>query len=239
MGLPAFLVATQSRKWGQDIELTVSSCNNALAPHGTAAFAIEFDGEERLVIVQEVERHAVRRLETTTVIGVIRQAVAEEHELQAHAVMLLTPGKIPKTSSGKIQRQLCKKKYLDGALDPLAFWEVGTDANSSNIDSLMSVQSILITTAEDVESWIISRIALRLNVADRDIDLDKPLSYYGLGSLHMVALIGEINRRFSMSLPPTSVFDHPTIAKLIDHVAEEIAAGRCEPASPFPNINFS
>ncbi len=46
----------------------------------------------------------------------IRRAVAKEHDLQIHSLLLMKPGTIPKTSSGKIQRFTCKAKFLDGVL---------------------------------------------------------------------------------------------------------------------------
>lgn len=50
----------------------------------------------------------------------IRRAVAKEHDLQIHTLLLLKPGTIPKTSSGKIQRFTCKAKFLDGVLESVA-----------------------------------------------------------------------------------------------------------------------
>jgi acyl-CoA synthetase (AMP-forming)/AMP-acid ligase II len=46
----------------------------------------------------------------------MRQAVAEEHGLQAYAILLLRAGSIPKTSSGKVQRHACRAAYLDQSL---------------------------------------------------------------------------------------------------------------------------
>nr|WP_299407124.1 fatty acyl-AMP ligase [Acaryochloris sp. IP29b_bin.148] len=50
----------------------------------------------------------------------IRRAVAKDHDLQIHTLLLLKPGTIPKTSSGKIQRFTCKAKFLDGVLESVA-----------------------------------------------------------------------------------------------------------------------
>src|SRR6185295_11601556 len=46
----------------------------------------------------------------------VRQAVAAEHEVQVHEVVLIRQGGLPKTSSGKVQRRLCRQLYLDGGL---------------------------------------------------------------------------------------------------------------------------
>jgi acyl-CoA synthetase (AMP-forming)/AMP-acid ligase II len=100
----------------QDIEQTVERSNEALKPRCNAAFAVEVDGQERLVIVQEVERDH-RRLDADSVVGDIRQAVAENHDLQVHQVLLIRAGTIPRTSSGKIQRYKCKLGFLHQNLD--------------------------------------------------------------------------------------------------------------------------
>jgi len=106
----------------QDIELTVEECNEALRPSCGAAFGVQVEGEERLVVVQEVERSHLRKLDVDEVVGDIRQAVAAEHELQTYAIVLLKTTTIPKTSSGKIQRQRTRQLFLSGDLEVVADW---------------------------------------------------------------------------------------------------------------------
>lgn len=110
----------------QDIELTVEKSHTALTPNSGVAFAVDVNGEERLVVVQEVERTHRRQINVDEVVGAIRQAVSEEHELQVYAVVMLSPGSIPKTSSGKIQRHACKAGFLNGSLQEIARWSVTT-----------------------------------------------------------------------------------------------------------------
>jgi acyl-CoA synthetase (AMP-forming)/AMP-acid ligase II len=124
----------------QDIEATVEQSHAVLRPHCVAAFAVEIEGEERLVVVQEVEhrmyqklddnerskskgtRRPPRHLNVDTVIGNICQAVAEKHDVQVSAVLLLRAGSIPKTSSGKIRRHACRTGFLDHTLDVVGQW---------------------------------------------------------------------------------------------------------------------
>ncbi|MEM9923435.1 MAG: fatty acyl-AMP ligase [Cyanobacteria bacterium P01_D01_bin.50] len=103
----------------QDIELTVEQTHQSLRPSCGAAFVIDNKAQERLVIVQEVERSYLRRLDIDEVVRHIRRGVASEHELQVYDVALLKPGAIPKTSSGKIQRYRCRAKFINGTLDVL------------------------------------------------------------------------------------------------------------------------
>lgn len=103
----------------QDIELTAEQSHNDLRAGSCAAFSIDEAGAERLVVCIEVERHR-RDGSTSTardIATAIQRAIAEEHELQIHRVVLLKAGSIPKTSSGKIQRRLCKKAFLASSLD--------------------------------------------------------------------------------------------------------------------------
>ena len=104
----------------QDLELTAEQSHVTLRPDCCAAFSMNAEGDERLVIVQELERRYVRSADADEVTAAVRRAVAEHHELEVHAVVLVRTGSIPKTSSGKIQRRATRAAYLEGALPVVA-----------------------------------------------------------------------------------------------------------------------
>ncbi|MEH1782799.1 MAG: beta-ketoacyl synthase N-terminal-like domain-containing protein [Nostoc sp.] len=116
----------------QDIELTATNSHSALQSQGAAAFAIEVDGEEQLVVVCEVERTALRKLDASEVIGCLRQAVTRQHELEVYAVLLLKPASIPKTSSGKIQRYATRAGFLAGTLEVVGQWRKAGEQGELN-----------------------------------------------------------------------------------------------------------
>lgn len=101
----------------QDIEFTVENSHPGLKPASGAAFTVEVKGVDRLVIVQEVERAYIRKLDIKEVIGNISQSVAAQHGLQVYKTVLVKTGSIPKTSSGKIQRYACKNRFLNDTLN--------------------------------------------------------------------------------------------------------------------------
>ena len=103
----------------QDIELTVQNSHPALRPSCGAAFTVENKGEEKLVVVQEVERTWLRKVDIDEVKRAIRKAVVQEYDLQVYAIALIRTGSLPKTSSGKIQRRSCRAKFLKGSLEIL------------------------------------------------------------------------------------------------------------------------
>jgi 8-amino-7-oxononanoate synthase/acyl carrier protein len=108
----------------QDIELTVAESHPRLRPDCAAAFTVEAEGRQQLVIVQELERRKHTGLDG--IYHAIRRAVSAEHELAVDAIVLIKAGSIPKTSSGKIQRHACRKAFLTGELDVVGEWRVAT-----------------------------------------------------------------------------------------------------------------
>jgi acyl-CoA synthetase (AMP-forming)/AMP-acid ligase II len=78
------------------------------------------NGQEQLVIVQEIERVHRRAENLVDIVRDIREAIAEEHELTAADIVLIRTGTLPITTSGKIQRALTRRRWLQDALDVVA-----------------------------------------------------------------------------------------------------------------------
>ena len=110
-------------RYPQHVEETVQKSHPALRKNAGAAFAIDKDGAEKLVIVQEVERSYLRSLNLEEIVTAICQSVGEVHEVEVYAIALLKTGSIPKTSSGKIQRRGCSQQFLEGDLNIVAQWQ--------------------------------------------------------------------------------------------------------------------
>ncbi|MEO1560288.1 MAG: acyl-CoA dehydrogenase family protein, partial [Cyanobacteria bacterium J06632_19] len=122
----------------QDIELTVEQSHPSLQPGCGAAFGVEIAGEakeEGLVIVQEVKREGWRSVEVDKVIESIRAAVSKQHQLQIYAVVLLKPGSIPKTTSGKVQRYACRAGFENNSLKAIREWQVEESRGAEELRS--------------------------------------------------------------------------------------------------------
>ncbi|WP_322703971.1 fatty acyl-AMP ligase [Nostoc sp. DedQUE04] len=100
----------------QDIEQTVQQSHPALLVGSGAAFVVDLNGEQKLVVVQEVERTYLHKLNVQEVVRNIRQAVATEDGIQINTIVLVKTGCLLKTSSGKIQRFACREAFLSGNL---------------------------------------------------------------------------------------------------------------------------
>ena len=107
----------------QDIEETMEQSHPALRSSYGAAFSIEVEGEEHLVVLDRSYRSTLSvKTDLREVTTAIRQAISEGHGLQVHAILLLRAGSVPKTTSGKIQRQACKVGFLTRSLNVLGAW---------------------------------------------------------------------------------------------------------------------
>lgn len=212
-----------------DIELAVEKSHPALKPNSGIAFSVDVAGEERLVVVQEVERQ-YRNVDVAEVAGDILQAVAEQHEVQVYAVVLVKTGSIPKTSSGKPQRRLCREKFLNNNLDVVGKWmqnleesgpQMAVSTSSTDEDNVQRPSVVTAPeTAEAIQVWLVSQIAERLKVHPSRIDVREPLAHYGMDSVQAVSIAGDLEAWLGRRLPPTLAYDYPTIHALAQYLAD-------------------
>jgi len=105
----------------QDIEASMQSAHPALRQNCGVAFSfVDHRGLEKLVLVQEVERTQRHQVSVNKIEKRIREAISNEHEIAVHEIVLIRPGSIPKTTSGKIQRRLTQQLWHERALDMLS-----------------------------------------------------------------------------------------------------------------------
>ncbi|RLS80683.1 MAG: aminotransferase class I/II-fold pyridoxal phosphate-dependent enzyme, partial [Planctomycetota bacterium] len=101
----------------QDLEHTVEEASDLIRAGSVAAFAVDVDDRERVVVVAEIERGKRDPHEIAAAFEAIRSKLARDHEVAAEGIVLVRPNSVPKTSSGKIQRHACKRQFLDGTLE--------------------------------------------------------------------------------------------------------------------------
>ncbi|MBA3297790.1 MAG: fatty acyl-AMP ligase, partial [Acidobacteria bacterium] len=125
------LIVRGLKHYPHDIEATAEQAHPALRPGCCAAFAVDLAGEERVAMVAEVDprfRSASEATEGAGAISAVRRAVADAHQVSLHAIALVPAGSLPKTTSGKLQRFLCRDGFLDGTLGVIAAWHDDTGA---------------------------------------------------------------------------------------------------------------
>ncbi|MFC1878645.1 fatty acyl-AMP ligase [Chloroflexota bacterium] len=106
----------------QDVEFTVQNSHPVMRPGACAAFSFKKNGQEQLVVIQEVRQRELEGETWDDVIMTIRKDIAREHGIRAYCVVLIERGTISKTSSGKIMRSDSRDQFFNNQLDIVAEW---------------------------------------------------------------------------------------------------------------------
>jgi len=114
------IIVRGANHYPQDIEQTIESADRAVNPAGVAAFGVGDPDGERVVAVVEVARTSLRKVNVEALVRAVRQSVVEAHDILLSDVVLIRPGNLPKSSSGKVQRRQCCSMYLANELEPFA-----------------------------------------------------------------------------------------------------------------------
>ncbi len=202
----------------QDLERTAELSHAALRPSCGVAFSIAVENEQRLVLVYEVEPRFRGQLDE--VIEQVRRALAEAHELQVHAFLLVRPRTIPKTSSGKVRRQACRSMFLDGKLESLA--EMRMEVNGDDEDA--SILQPTLNTQEAIQDWLVVTLAAKLAVRPEAISVNDPVGRYGLDSLAAIDLAHTIQETLRVNVPLADLLNDNTLAQLASVAFEQVNA---------------
>jgi amino acid adenylation domain-containing protein len=191
----------------QDIELTAERSHKALRLGSNAAFTVEVDNEERLVVLQELEFRAKPNLEE--VITAIRQGVTEAHEIEVYGVVLIKAGSIPKTSSGKIQRRATRNQFLEDKLSIVTTSVIKSQEFTDRIVELTREELLQQSPNEAqllLEAYLRSHFARILTRLPQDINLDNSLTALGMDSLKVFELKNQLEADLGINVAIADLF---------------------------------
>jgi acyl-CoA synthetase (AMP-forming)/AMP-acid ligase II len=123
--LKAVLVRAGEKYHAEDLERAAERVDDVRV---AAAFALEAARDEEIVVV--VERAARATVDPTQLARLVADAVRRAEGISASVVHVTTPGQVPKTSSGKVQRERCRASLIDDSLEILASHSSREDGRS-------------------------------------------------------------------------------------------------------------
>lgn len=194
----------------EDIERTVEGSHEALKAYAGAVFSVEHEGRERVVVVHEVSRP--KRQDLDAILDDIRRDIFEVHDIVVDRVVLIQPGTLAKTSSGKVQRQACRENFEKGRLSVIHEWLAPCFAPTTTeaaqpeyIAPRNEIENILATAWAEV--FGLDRVGIHDN-------------FFALGGHSLLAtqLAARIEPQFEMTLDLSELLDYPTIAQLADRI---------------------
>lgn len=234
--LKDLLIVRGRNLYPQDLEMTAERAHRAVRPGCSAAFSVDVEGEERLVVVSEVD---VREgFDGAAVVGALRRALADEHQVHAHTVVLLQARSIPKTSSGKIQRRACRDGFLAGSLEVV---EVSGEEAAPVPEAVPSTPSaplrerLALASEEARPALLVDFLRVEaarvLRAAPASLAPETSLASLGLDSLMALELHGRLEEELGVSLPVAFLWQHPTLGTAAAHLVDAWK-GSAAPAAP-------
>ncbi|HEU5315012.1 MAG TPA: AMP-binding protein, partial [Chloroflexota bacterium] len=101
----------------QDIEADVEASHPLLLAGGAVAFSVPDEpAGEALVVVAEVRARRVTPADGAAISRAVDAAARRRADVACRAVVLVQPGAVPRTTSGKVRRHAARDSYLEGRL---------------------------------------------------------------------------------------------------------------------------
>jgi amino acid adenylation domain-containing protein len=219
----------------QDMERAIEAEVEAVRKGRVTAFPVTHDGGgEGIGIAAEVSRGLQKLVPPQALVDAIGVAVSEQCGQAPRVVVLLNPGALPKTSSGKLQRAACRKGWADRSLDAYALFEQGRfiegDGLAGGDAAGRGDAGDDDTTKALAEIW---REALG-HEAGRPYGGDAHFLSQGGNSLTAAQLAARISQRWGIAFPVLRVFEQPRLRRMAEAIR---ACGKAhEPASPIPAL---
>ncbi|WAS91507.1 type I polyketide synthase [Nannocystis punicea] len=230
--LKDLIVIRGANRYPQDLEQSVERCHPAVAPGCVAAFSVEAGGEERLAIAAEIKGQPGTTAEALhrDALRAIVEVLSEEHDLRPYSIVLLAPGNLPKTSSGKIQRRAAAQTWTEDAFTPLArFTDSPATAPTSRAPQEHAAPQR--RSAAEIEAFLTAYLASELGARAGELGPDVPFRRYGLDSAGSVRMAAELASFVAARVDPTLVWSYPSLRVLSRHLAGETVAAAPDPAA--------
>ncbi|MGY1918965.1 non-ribosomal peptide synthetase [Pseudomonas tolaasii] len=203
--LKDLLIVRGHNLYPQDIEQTIEREVEVVRKGRVAAFAVQDAGLEGIGIAAEISRSVQKILPPEALIKAIRQAVAEAYQQAPSVVVLLNPGGLPKTSSGKVQRAACGLRHADGSLDRYAQFP---DLPAQTGDAVPE---------SELQSHIAAIWCEQLNIAT--VCSDDHFFLLGGNSITATQVVARLRETLGLELNLRLLFEAPSLAAFAASVA--------------------
>jgi acyl-CoA synthetase (AMP-forming)/AMP-acid ligase II/acyl carrier protein len=219
----------------QDLEHTVESAHPALGLGAGVVVGIEEAGRVQLVAMHEVRRDSWRTIDPGEVFDAIRRAVARDHQLALHGIVLIKPFSLPKTSSGKVQRARCRRALQERNLPSSSvlhqWW--APPVHVAPIDFTLEPLTQPGVLERQLVDW------LRRELSLTNLSWKTPLMELGIDSLKGVELGNALSEAFNHSFSATLLIDYPNIEALAGLIREEVLGVEPSPVDSFRRSDTS
>jgi len=205
----------------QDVEHSVEKVRGMRAGC-SACFVVHVEGEGEVVcVVAEVregeEAHAADLLQKA------KQAVAKEHGVALHAMVLIKAHTMLKTTSGKVSRYRAKDAFLERKLDVIKEWQAqpgedvdaGVDGADAEEDEAAAAARFQAMSPDEVLARFADEAAAMLEV--QEVDVDVPLVELGFDSMMLAQFKGGLKNSLGCELEDAKLFNEEATLRILVH----------------------
>jgi amino acid adenylation domain-containing protein/non-ribosomal peptide synthase protein (TIGR01720 family) len=204
----------------QDIERAIESEVELTRKGRVAAFAVPAEhapgGVEGIGIALEISRSVQKMVPPQVLIDSLQEAIVQACSEPASVIVLLNPGALPKTSSGKLQRSACRSGWLEASLDAYAVWAFGSLSASTPV--IATAPAAATAGADEIETTLLAiwQRVMQVTAVDRDAHFFR----HGGSSLKAVQLAAAIGEQWQITLPVRSLFEQPQLLQIAQLIRE-------------------
>ncbi|MFK3682188.1 non-ribosomal peptide synthetase [Pseudomonas sp. NPDC088890] len=209
--LKDMLIVRGQNLYPQDLEQTLEREVDVLRKGRVAVFAVDDQGEEGIGVAVEISRNVQKAHPPQELIKTLRQVIADACRQAPAVVLLLNPGALPKTSSGKLQRSACRLRMDDGSLDCYARFPA------------VAEQALVAAPADELQTRIaaIWRELLKVEA----VAPDDHFLLLGGNSIAATQVTARLADELGINLSLRTLFEAPLLADYSAAVAALLAEG--------------
>lgn len=197
--LKEIVIVNGKNYYPYDIENEISERVKELDGNGVVVSYVENEVEE-IVVFAEIKRGFIGKSEDE-IIRKIDQEIISILGTDAFDIILLTPRKIPRTSSGKLQRIKVKEQYLQNKIESLIQKRKRVEDNNVRLKDLVIQLKLNPENDQLLEAYLLELLSRKLSFEmNEDLIKESSLLDLGVSSLSGVDLVYQINQDLEIAM---------------------------------------
>ncbi|WP_431111394.1 amino acid adenylation domain-containing protein [Variovorax paradoxus] len=217
----------------QDIERIIEAEVDAVRKSRVAVFAVQGTEGEGIGVAAEVSRSMQKLVPPQVLVDALGAAVSEVFGEPLSVVLLLNPGGLPKTTSGKLQRSACRAGWKDGTADAYAVYQYGTFVRGGGAEAT--------TTEAPLDELELALAAIWREVwkhgDDRPLGRDAHFFNRGGSSLTATQAASRISAHWQIDFPARTLFEQPRLQACAAAIRQLQSQGLRPQGAPVPVLS--
>jgi amino acid adenylation domain-containing protein len=217
----------------QDIERLIEAEVDAVRKSRVAVFAVQGADGEGIGVAAEVSRSMQKLVPPQVLVDALGAAVSEVFGEPLSVVLLLNPGGLPKTTSGKLQRSACRAGWIDGSADAYAIYQYGAFVRGGPSEAATEEAPL-----DEVEQAV-AAIWREVWKQGRDRPLARDAHFFNRGgsSLTATQAAARISAHWQIDFPTRMLFEQPRLQACAAAVRQLHAQGPRPQPAPIPVLS--